>query len=154
MLIMWAWENYCPPLKNVFTFPARKWSCSHVRYKKSCNTHNFCRIATGNQALSLQPKQKLVTCSLSSKDSITALNSLAVTVLTHSYFQPQESQTNCCSPPLTHSFLSMQFLSSSFLPLVCSICRWHTVPLWQSKLFRKDFNWQFKFPSWEPINSL
>lgn len=50
---------------------------------------------------SFQLRQKLVTCSLSSGDPITALKSLPVTMLIRSYLhmRPQKSEANCSLPP-------------------------------------------------------
>lgn len=72
-----------------------------------------------------------MTCSLSSRDPITTLNSLPVTLLIHSYLhmKPRECEANCSSPPLTRSFLSIQSVTSPFILPVCSLCGWHSVPL-------------------------
>lgn len=59
---------------------------------------------------SFQLRQKLVTCSLSSGDPITALKSLPVTMLIRSYLhmRPQKSEANCSShfPPSFSPFPS------------------------------------------------
>lgn len=72
---------------------------------------------------SFRLRQKLVTCSLSSGDPITALKSLPVTMLIHSYLhmRPQKSEANCPPPPpfpLAASFLFVCSLSPPPLPPV------------------------------------
>lgn len=98
----------------------------------------------------LQLRQKLVTRSLSSRDPITTLNSLPVTLLIHSYLhmKPRECEANCCSAPLPRSFLSIQYVTSPFFPPVCSLCGWHSVPLLDCQSCSgKLSNYNLNFPA-------
>lgn len=102
------------------------------------NRHLAARLRPSAAVSSFQLRQKLVTCSLSSGDPITALKSLPVTMLIHSYLhmRPQKSEANC-SPPLAPiippfppaaSFLCVQSVTSP-TPRDCSLRRWPGAPL-------------------------
>lgn len=111
-----------------------------------CTVHRNRHLATRLQdslrpsaaVSSFQLRQKLVTCSLSSGDPITALKSLPVTMLIRSYLhmRPQKSEANCSlhfppsfspfpSPP--HFFVCS--LSPPHPPRDCSLRRWPGAPL-------------------------
>lgn len=68
------------------TIAQAKVVCAHKDTMLSTlSMHNFQQVPSGHQELSffLQFRQKQATCSLGSRDPITALNSLSVTMLTH-----------------------------------------------------------------------
>lgn len=93
---------------------SRKTSPGHSTVRKERSSRNRNRHLTARMQDSLRPsaavssfqlRQKLVTCSLSSGDPITALKSLPVTMLIRSYLhmRPQKSEANC-SPHFPPSF--------------------------------------------------